>query len=579
MTFARLRLLAASALLVVLLPVSLKADELLLDHFDYLTGNTLSNYGWQLIPNSGGAATPVVTNNLSYAGFAQSSGNAVQLRPNGQDWYKTFNTQTYTTNDTASLYYSFLMRVDNLGLLSTTGDYFAGFGGTNGLSLGATVAIRAADGGFQLGVGKRDSTAIGSYSWGDTVFSLGSAVLVVGSYNFVGGLINNDTASLWLNPLDASFGQSNAPTATLTTALSGINNDVLSFSSFTLKPQGNATSTQIPASLIFDELRVGNTWADVTPYLLSVWAGGGTNSNWGTAANWQNGLVPTNGAPLLFSGSSGVTSSNNLTGFSTTSITFATNAASFSVVGNAVTLNGNIANESTNAQAIALNLTIAAETAVSSGSNILTIAGAVGGSGGLTKTGAGTLVLSGDNSFTGALSVQAGTLDLAAVGGSAAGGAASVLVAEGATLLLSRGGQVDSGAAVTLSGGTIMRAGGVSEVFGNLTLAAASFIDFSAGDGGVVSFGTYAPSSLLTVRNFFEGNTLTFGSDLRTSINDAALFSFDNSFTSDWDSGSGTFTITAIPEPGTCLVALGLLGVFLWPMRRHLAFRPRTTPG
>lgn len=578
MTLPRLCLLAASALLVVLLPVSIKADALLLDHFDYATGDTLTN-GWHLIPSSGGAATLVVTNNLSYVGFAQSSGNAVQLRPNGQDWYKTFTTQTYTTSDTASLYYSFLMRVDNLGLLDATGGYFAGLGGPTGASLAATVAIRAADDGFQLGIGKRDSTGMGDYSFSDTVFSLGSTVLVVGSYNFIAGPINNDTASLWLNPVEGSFGQATTPTATLTTAVSGINNDLLSFSSFVLKPQGNATSTQIPASLIFDEVRVGNTWADVTPYLLSVWGGQGADGNWGTAGNWQNGLVPTNGAPLLFAGSGGVASSNNLTGFSTPSITFATNAASFNVAGNVVALTGPIANESTNAQTISLNLTISADTTVNSGNSGLTIAGVMGGSGGLTKTGVGTLVLTGDNSFTGALSVQAGTLDLAAVDGSAAGAAASVLVAESATLLFSRGSQVDPGAAVTLSGGTIVPAGGVSEVFGNLTLTAASFLDFGTGDGGVVSFGTYAPSSLLTVRNFFEGNTLTFGSDLRASINDGALFSFDNSFTSDWDSGAGTFTITAIPEPGTCLVALGLLGLLLWPMRRHLAFRSRTTLG
>jgi hypothetical protein len=231
-----------------------------MDHFDYATGNTLNNFGWTLF-GSGGQATQVVSNNLSYAGFAQSSGNAVRLVPFGQDYYKTYTTQTYSNNSLASLYSSFLMRVDNLGTLNTTGGYFAGLGNATGVSLAATVAIRLSGVGFQLGMGKRDSTAIGNYSFSDTVFSLGQTILVVGSYNLVSGGVNNDFASLWLNP--GGLGDATAPASTLNTAASGLNDDVQSFSSYTLMPQGNALSTQIPGSLIFDELRIGNSWADV----------------------------------------------------------------------------------------------------------------------------------------------------------------------------------------------------------------------------------------------------------------------------------------------------------------------------
>ncbi|MEX1115377.1 MAG: autotransporter-associated beta strand repeat-containing protein, partial [Akkermansiaceae bacterium] len=268
-----------------------RAEPLTSLNFDYQTGDTLGTNGWSLISSSGGVSTPVVAENLNYPDLTRGTGNAVQLRPNGQDWYKTYETQTYTTNSTASLYYSFLMRVDNLGTLNATGGYFAGLGNESGISLGATVAIRLAEGGFQLGIGKRDSTAIGSYSWDSTVFGLGATVLVAGSYNFTTGLVNNDTASLWLNPPATSFLGSSAPAPTLTTEPSGTNNDVLSFSSFVLKPQGNATSTQIPGSLIFDELRVGNTWADVTPR-SNFWDGGGTDGSWANATNWSGNVVP-----------------------------------------------------------------------------------------------------------------------------------------------------------------------------------------------------------------------------------------------------------------------------------------------
>ncbi|MEX1115375.1 MAG: hypothetical protein WEB53_08995, partial [Akkermansiaceae bacterium] len=114
-------LLKLSVILTVFLARSVHAQALLTDHFAYTAGDTLGANGWTLIAGSGGVSTPVVAQNLSYSGFAESSGNAVQLRPNGQDWYKTYTTQTYTTDSTASLYYSFLMRVDNLGALDSTG--------------------------------------------------------------------------------------------------------------------------------------------------------------------------------------------------------------------------------------------------------------------------------------------------------------------------------------------------------------------------------------------------------------------------------------------------------------------------
>ena len=108
----------------------------------------------------------------------------------------------------------------------------------------------------------------------------------------------------------------------------------------------------------------------------------------------------------------------------------------------------------------------------------------------------------------------------------------------------------------------------MSETFGNLNLTQASFLDFGSGTAGNFSFGTYTPSSLLTINNFAPGNTLVFGSDLRSSINSTNLFQFSGGFTSAWN-GSNTFTITAIPEASTYVAAIGLLGLMLWPLRRR----------
>ncbi|MEX1045683.1 MAG: autotransporter-associated beta strand repeat-containing protein [Chthoniobacterales bacterium] len=204
----------------------------------------------------------------------------------------------------------------------------------------------------------------------------------------------------------------------------------------------------------------------------------------------------------------------------------------------------------------------------------LYLAGDITGVGRLTLSGAGTtLRLSGENIFVGATRIEAGTLVAESAGGKKAlGSTASVTVLSGAKLLLNTSEQVFDSAPVTLSGGTIQRGSGVSEVFGALTLNSASFLDYGTGAAGTLSFGNYTPSSLLTIQNFDFGSTLTFGSNLSSSINNTSFFTFENGgiASSSWDSGTGVFTITAIPEPSTYAAAAGLLLLMLWPVRRRL---------
>jgi autotransporter-associated beta strand protein len=180
------------------------------------------------------------------------------------------------------------------------------------------------------------------------------------------------------------------------------------------------------------------------------------------------------------------------------------------------------------------------------------------------------LVLSRSNSFAGSAYVEAGTLELSGPGG-ALGWAASIGVSAGATLLLSTGGQVNDSALITLSGGTILRGVGVSEVFGNLNVTHSSFLDFGNGTPGTLAFGVYAPSALLTVNNFLPGNSLVFASDLGSVINDGSLFSFSHGFNTTWSGGN--FTITAIPEPSAFVAAFTLLGVLVGSQMRRRRLR------
>lgn len=225
-----------------------------------------------------------------------------------------------------------------------------------------------------------------------------------------------------------------------------------------------------------------------------------------------------------------------------------------------------------------------AKTLTLSGSGSGEFAGTIGNSGGgntaLTKSGAGTWTLSGANNYSGATTVGAGTLELANTTGQALSSTVSVAVGATAALLLSESDQVNNNATVSLSGGTITRASGVSEVFGNLNVAAASFIDFASGTAGSLRFGTYArdtDSALLTVQNFFQGNSLVFSQNLVSagfidssssgSYNNG-YFAFGDGFTTTWN-GTDTFTITAIPEPTAYAAAVGLLLLCLFSRRKR----------
>jgi autotransporter-associated beta strand protein len=212
-------------------------------------------------------------------------------------------------------------------------------------------------------------------------------------------------------------------------------------------------------------------------------------------------------------------------------------------------------------------------------SDSLNYAGAVSGTGALTKLGAGTTTLSGAsaNTYTGMTTVSAGTLELSksadvnAIAG-------DITVNSGAILLLSSSGNVANSSAVTLSGGTITRGSGVNEVFGSLNLTTGSFLDFGTGATGSMTFGTYeenaTPSALLTLNNFIPGNSFTFSNALFAAdgSNIGSYFTFGTGFvnSSIINNGGNSFTITAIPEPSTYAAAIALLGLMLWPSRKRI---------
>ena len=118
----------------------------------------------------------------------------------------------------------------------------------------------------------------------------------------------------------------------------------------------------------------------------------------------------------------------------------------------------------------------------------LTLGGAIGQSSsgyGITTLGAGTVALTNTNTYTGTTTVSGGTLDLQG----SLSGTTGVTVNTGGTLLLNNAATpaINSGASMTVGGGTVQIANTVNntnQTFGSLTLTDTSILDFGTGSNG-----------------------------------------------------------------------------------------------
>ena len=163
----------------------------------------------------------------------------------------------------------------------------------------------------------------------------------------------------------------------------------------------------------------------VVPKPNTVAWSGASSANWAGSANW-NAALPVNGDKLIFAaaGSSGTTLTDNLMTPGTrnvSDITFTSAAPAYTInpgtAGtNGFTLTGTFTNNSTNLQTI--NDAISLPHGVPNTRTFMTTAGGgdiilngnISGPGGVGKAGAGTLTLSGANSYTGGTRVDGGTL-------------------------------------------------------------------------------------------------------------------------------------------------------------------------
>ena len=237
---------------------------------------------------------------LTYTGLAAPTGNSVSFGGTGKSERLGFD----RTARAGTMFYSMVLRVADLGAMTTTPTFIAGFSDRAGPSalapttVGTRLYLKQSAAGaqtFRLGVSKNNGFDILFDE--ATNYDLNTPILVVGSYEIVGsGSGTNDVAKLYVNP--TSLGTAAAPTTStptspiITAPVTGTDltiSGVPSLAGFVLR-QGSSAATTVP-NVQIDELRVDNAWARVTPPTGVSWSA--TNGGaWSESAKWSTLAVP-----------------------------------------------------------------------------------------------------------------------------------------------------------------------------------------------------------------------------------------------------------------------------------------------
>lgn len=186
---------------------------------------------------------------------------------------------------------------------------------------------------------------------------------------------------------------------------------------------------------------------------------------------------------------------------------------------------------------------VSSQTLVIGGAGNTTISSNITGGGKLTKQDAGTLLLSGANTYTGATTINGGTLAL------------------GATNALA------TGTAITLGGGTLNLGGfNPAAAFTTaLTMTSGSTIDFGSHVTGLtLKFGNSSAATwtgTLSLLNFTVGtDNLSFTSLSGLTVTQLSQISLVG-YTATGLNASGNVQFSAVPEPGVYALMFGALSI------------------
>jgi fibronectin-binding autotransporter adhesin len=452
---------------------------------------------------------------------------------------------------------------------------FAAYGGTRAVNLGGTATWH--NGSYDSGNVVQTS---GSYTGGFVPFG---AKLLFGAADADGMIDFQSNIDLRNNnqPLTRIIEVADSAAAEVEARISGI---LLGSESTSLTKTGNGTL----------ELTAINTFIGGT-----IVEGGGLKA--GALNAIPNGRLTVRGGKVDFNGF-GFTVNNGLTmggGAAGTQSEIASGAgtltlnSNFTYAGNAGNDNGAMISGNIDLGAVDRVFTVNNSTATA---NDVVVFGDIGGTGGLTKTGAGTLQLAGNNSYTGTTIVAEGVLG---VSGSLSG--SSAVLVNGGTLAgtggvgvvtLTTGSIAPGNSAGTLNTGDVFLNGGALAIE---LISALSFDQINV--AGLVQFGgpvnlslslasTFAANTSFTIINNNLTDPVTFTDALSGLVYNGNALEEGEMFAVTGGFGTQAFQIsyaggtdlndvvlTAVPEPGSAMMVLAGLGGLLGFQRRRTGRR------
>ena len=406
-------------------------------------GNVTVNSGGETFPSAGSGATNTIGGNLTYNSGALAGFN--------------LTTNATSTNDqiivTGALSLNGVVHIkapSTLSILDATADY-------------VLITYGSSSGSFSSLVWDVQPANYNAYSISnDTVHkkillhytSSATAPTLIASAS-PSTLVRNQSTLVSATVTPGSGTVSSSGSVFLNAASIGLSGSIPLTLSAT--PNVYTNTITVPAGPAAGSYNLGVWVVDSTPLIgtnnfsltinvsTETWNGGdyGTSANWSDNGNWVSTLAPgIVGDTLVFDGGTGPAPSLN-NNYNVTSVTFAGTATTAFTIGTVnssyLTLSaGGVTNNSSLTQTLNVPVALtAAQTlnaaagaltlgqSVTNGGNLLTVAdsgfstavnGGISGSGGLTKTGNGTLTLGAANNYTGTTAVNGGTVTVNGTG-------------------------------------------------------------------------------------------------------------------------------------------------------------------